>query len=536
MSMTTGVRKKLGLDVMLGKIVCLTPQGREERGKMALYAPGEIDKLEAAYDDLSKLLSVFDKQRYQMVELRNALKHVKDLGGTFARIRGGHILSVTELFEIKTLAGVIDQIDGVLETLRVTLDEKYRVRTLDEVMALLDPEDQRLPNFHIYDAYSERLRETRKRMRDLDAAHKRLRKALILEVQNHLDVTLRPNGSLTVSKSNTAMIEKLEKEPLLTYAQETFMNLTFVIKPTEEMVALEEKLQEIKATEEAEEEKVRERLTTTLAGMIDDLVEMTGRIGRLDLLLAKAALAAGFHLTRPTLAGEPTIEITGGRHPVVEEALRRQEKSFVPIDVRLSAGCAVITGANMGGKSVSLKLIGLCAAMAQMGLFVPAERFRFSPFAFYHLSMGDEQDVMRGLSSFGAEIEELRGFMPRIQERGLLLIDELARGTNPFEGQAMTKAIVERLTTAPTISVLTTHFDGVLAPKTRHLQVRGLKAIESDAVEAAELESYMDYRLVEVTSDREVPKDALKIARLMGFPQDVLERAEEMMNDKRGGF
>jgi len=226
------------------------------------------------------------------------------------------------------------------------------------------------------------------------------------------------------------------------------------------------------------------------------------------------------------------LVLKNGRHPLVEAGLRKKGKAFTPVSVSLNQGVALITGANMGGKTVSLKMIGLLAAMAQYGFLVPADHMELSMNAFIYISAGDEQSIDLGLSTFGAEIRSIKEALLKSEEQGLVLIDELARGTNPHEGYAISKAIINYLSDKPCITVITTHFDGLAREGIRHLQVKGLRNIDFQSIKDPEaISEYMDYTLIEVESESRVPQDAIKISRLMGVPEEILKNAEEIMQN-----
>lgn len=237
--------------------------------------------------------------------------------------------------------------------------------------------------------------------------------------------------------------------------------------------------------------------------------------------------------------------IVNGRHPAVEERLKRENKSYKPVSVSINEGVTCITGANMGGKTVTLKMIGNLVWLAQMGLFVPAESMTLSLRAFIFVSIGDEQDVDLGLSTFGAEIIKISQAVEVSKHRGLILIDELARGTNPKEGYAISKALINRLKKNNSMTLITTHFDGLAdAEDVTHLQVCGLQNVDfeklkneiSTDVNNASigldlLHEYMDYRLKEIHSPEEVPKDAVRIAHLMGLNSEILDDAKIILSE-----
>ncbi|GFR36543.1 MutS-related protein [Thermobrachium celere] len=233
---------------------------------------------------------------------------------------------------------------------------------------------------------------------------------------------------------------------------------------------------------------------------------------------------------RPVIVEDTEVNILNGRHIKVEHELLKKGLKYTPISINLKKGSTVITGVNMGGKTVSLKLIGLLCMMAQMGFFVPCEELKTCLFDYYFCEAGDMQSLDTGLSTFGAEIVALNEAVKYKDLRGLVLIDEIARGTNPKEGRAILKAILSYFNKTKSIAVVTTHFDGV-DDEARHYEVVGLKINSSlESISLKELNLYMDYSLREVYGKYEVPKDAIKVARLLGFDSDILDLAEKYLD------
>ena len=191
-----------------------------------------------------------------------------------------------------------------------------------------------------------------------------------------------------------------------------------------------------------------------------------------------------------------------------------------------------ITGANMGGKTVSLRMIGQIISAAAYGMFVPCESAKICLFSHIHISVGDDQSIEKGLSTFGAEIVNLKEALENAGERSLILIDELAGGTNPKEGFAITKAVVEYLKNSNSMSILTTHYDNIAQDKDiQNFQVLGLKLPDDltgfSCIE--EISRYMDYTLIEVKDQNFTPKDAISIAKMAGIPQEIIEQATRLI-------
>ncbi|HVI40301.1 MAG TPA: hypothetical protein VM577_06550, partial [Anaerovoracaceae bacterium] len=271
------------------------------------------------------------------------------------------------------------------------------------------------------------------------------------------------------------------------------------------------------------------------------LLKNCDKIGELDFTLSKAIYAKHHHCVKPQLVMEHRIEIEEGRHLVVEEILNQKSKPYCPVGIQLQDGVTCITGANMGGKTVCLKLVGLVAMLTQYGFFVPCSAAKVGLSNYIHILIGDSQSMQRGLSSFGSEMEELKEILDQSKERSLLLIDEIASGTNPVEGLALTKSLVEYLKARPYISLITTHFDRVTVGEgIKNMQVRGLanadfRKLEKELRYANRrerieiIQKYMDYRLYHAENDEEIPKDALNIAKMLGIYDEIIENAKAFL-------
>lgn len=201
----------------------------------------------------------------------------------------------------------------------------------------------------------------------------------------------------------------------------------------------------------------------------------------------------------------------------------------------------------MGGKTISLKLTGMISVLAQYGYFVPCRKAKVGLSNYMQILIGDSQSIERGLSSFGSEMEELKEILDHGTDRSLILIDEIASGTNPAEGLALTKSLVDYLKTRPYISLMTTHFETVTADSdVKNMQVTGLANADFDKLDRELryasrkeriniIQRYMDYRLTHVESSREIPKDALNIAKMLGIDKDIIEKAKEYMRKGEKG-
>jgi Mismatch repair ATPase (MutS family) len=198
----------------------------------------------------------------------------------------------------------------------------------------------------------------------------------------------------------------------------------------------------------------------------------------------------------------------------------------------------VITGANMGGKSVALKTIALNILLVHCGFFPFAGRASVPLFDGMHIISEDLESIDRGLSSFGGEIVRFNQVAQNMSEGfAFILLDEFARGTNPDEGAAIVQAVTSWLDTKNAVTVLATHYDNVAQLGSAHYQVIGLKDLDVEALRNEIANSHgdvgveliarhMNYGLYRVEEKQDCPRDALNICRLLGMREDILAMVE----------
>lgn len=418
-----------------------------------------------------------------------------------------------------------------------------KISPMGKLEKLLDPEATGISTFYIYDSYSEQLKGIRKDKREVERKIKREKKYLKKKIQDELNLKLRPDGTVTLLKGDKELIRKVEESSTLIYTSETYMHIKYSLKPTDKITLLERRHLILKDQEEKEEREIKLRLSEEIGKNSKELFKNMASIGKIDFILGKALFSIEIDGIKPKIIKDHSLTIIEGRHPKVEESLNSKELYFTPISLELKEGVTCITGANMGGKTVSLKLVGLLTAMAQYGLMVPAKEMTLGLNLFIKSSIGDLQSTAKGLSTFGGEIKLIQEAIEKSTCKGLILIDELARGTNPEEGYAISKAIVEYLKDKDSITLLTTHYDNIGNTEgVEHLQVIGLSNMDfKELVAKIEIEErdkigiinkYMDYRLKKVENNDQPPKEALNIARIMGLEKKIINLAERNMGDQ----
>jgi DNA mismatch repair ATPase MutS len=266
------------------------------------------------------------------------------------------------------------------------------------------------------------------------------------------------------------------------------------------------------------ENQIREHLSKEIKMRFGQLEESIFNLTKIDILVAKAEQALRLGLTIPVVSKDK-ISYKSLFNPEVEELLAKEGKSYQKTDIEISSTKPLlITGSNMGGKSLTLKTLALCQFLFQAGFAIPAQECEISPVKEIMLSTGDEEDYRKGISSFAAEIKRIDSIIKRVRdgEKILVLIDEPARTTNPYEGAALASSLLEILFLSKGFSVMTSHYT-ILDDKCDRLRVKGF------------YDGKMDYTLIRDTGTK-TPAEALKIAESLDADKEWIELARMTMN------
>jgi DNA mismatch repair protein MutS len=261
------------------------------------------------------------------------------------------------------------------------------------------------------------------------------------------------------------------------------------------------------------------------------LLSTARSIAQLDVASALAETAALKRYVRPELTDENALHISGGRHPVVENAL--SETRFVPNDVTFDddARVLIITGPNMSGKSTYLRQVALIVLMAQIGSFVPAERARIGLVDRIFTRIGAQDDIATGQSTFMVEMVETANILHHASARSLIVLDEIGRGTSTYDGLSIAWAVVEYIHNHPRLRAKTlfaTHYHELIQLADHLPHVRNYNvavAEEGDRV-------VFLHHIVPGGADRSY---GIHVAQLAGLPKPVIRRAEELLEELEQG-
>ena len=530
-------RHAVGFVHVWDEIVPHTPYGAKQKKEFKPYMPGEEGALSEHFADMNALLEKICRNRSLTDSILTELCELKEIGASVAA-SDEQVLSIPELFNIKGFLVHSRRLRTSLSEALGSVPARYSLHDTEDLLKEMDPSGEFLDTFFVYDSFSEKLADYRKENRRIEAAIRKEKKAIRDKLQLEYGFFMTPKFELSVPRSDTALLQLARSLPELKRTSEDYMNILFELRETDATFALSAEQKDLAARIEEEEFEVCRILSKEIAKRKGVLQENCAAIGRFDFDFAKCLYAAAHECVMPQILGDHRILIEDGRNLQVEDALKAQQRSYMPVSIELCDGVTAITGANMGGKTINLKMVAQCVLMAQYAMFVPAKRMETGLCSYIHVLIGDSQNVQRGLSSFGSEMEELKEMLDNAQPRSLLMIDEIASGTNPAEGFALTKSFITYLAKQPSISVITTHFDHAAAGAgVRSLQVKGLSGVDFDKL-SRELSvanrrqrieilgKYMDYRLQGVENTSSVPRDALNIAKILGIYEEIIDEAQ----------
>ena len=290
----------------------------------------------------------------------------------------------------------------------------------------------------------------------------------------------------------------------------------------------EDRMGELIAEQNEIQQQVIAGLCNRLQPLAPALMSALEEMAYIDFTMARAALSREWHLQCPSQGDEMCLN--GLYNPRLKLHNESVGLRYQSVDIELHPGVTLVTGANMAGKTVLLKSIGLAQLMYQFGFPVPAANCCLEPVDDVVFCIGDEQNEMNGLSSYAAEITRISDVMKRSENEHLLvLIDEPARTTNPIEGKALVQAIATIMHQRDSITMITTHYSQ-LGVDCRRLRVKGfVEELADMPLTAQTINRFIDYSLVADTSD-EVPQEALRIAELLDCHPELISQAKHFLS------
>lgn len=450
---------------------------------------------------------------------------VKDVRGSLKRLEVGSTLGIGELLAIRSLLENASHAKAYSR--RET--ENEHTDSLDNMFELIEPlsplatEIGRciLSEDEISDDASTGLRQVRRSMKlTNDKIHTQLSSFVSGNSRTYLQdavVTMR-NGRYCIP----VKAEYKSQVPGMIHDQSSTGSTIFVEPMT--IVRLNNEMRELEIQEQKEIEMILSNLSQLAAENLDAIFDDVKLLSELDFIFARAQLAKSQNATEPRFNRDRIIDIKKARHPLIDK------HKVVPIDIRIGEtfDLLIVTGPNTGGKTVSLKTVGLLTLMGQSGLHIPAfDNSRLSVFREVYADIGDEQSIEQSLSTFSSHMTNVVRFMETADSDSLVLFDELGAGTDPTEGAALAIAILSTL-----------HDRGIRAMATTHYSELKVYALSTPGVENASCEFDVEtlrptYRLLIGVPGK---SNAFAISQKLGLPLSIIERAKEQISQEDETF
>ena len=450
---------------------------------------------------------------------------VKDVRGSLKRLEVGSTLGIGELLAIRSLLENASRAKAYSR--RETEDE--HTDSLDNMFELIEPlsplatEIGRciLSEDEISDDASTGLRQVRRSMKlTNDKIHTQLSSFVSGNSRTYLQdavVTMR-NGRYCIP----VKAEYKSQVPGMIHDQSSTGSTIFVEPMT--IVRLNNEMRELEIQEQKEIEMILSNLSQLAAENLDAIFDDVKLLSELDFIFARAQLAKSQNATEPRFNRDRIIDIKKARHPLIDK------HKVVTIDIRIGEtfDLLIVTGPNTGGKTVSLKTVGLLTLMGQSGLHIPAfDNSRLSVFREVYADIGDEQSIEQSLSTFSSHMTNVVRFMETADSDSLVLFDELGAGTDPTEGAALAIAILSTL-----------HERGIRAMATTHYSELKVYALSTPGVENASCEFDVEtlrptYRLLIGVPGK---SNAFAISQKLGLPLSIIERAKEQISQEDETF
>ncbi|WP_159470659.1 endonuclease MutS2 [Dyadobacter sp. 3J3] len=521
------IEQKLGFDKLreLLKEACISPLGRSFVEKIRFSDNfGMVEKLVSQTAEMKRVLEIgedFPSQNY--IDATPYLKR--------ASIEG-MLLTLEEFSDLK----------ASLQTIRLCL--RFFANQEPESFPLLSEYAKTVRVDKAITDSIDKIIDDRGQIRDTASPElSRIRKKLISEqagIRKKLDTMLRSAKSsgwisedVSLTVRNGRMVIPLaaeHKRKLKGFIHdESSTGQTVFIEPTDVFESNNE-IRELEYEERREINRILMHLTDQLRPFVPDLQKAYSFLGLMDFLRAKAKIAIQMNATNPTFVNKQFIDWKDARHPLLHLSFEKQGKKVVPLNIELQdkQRILIVSGPNAGGKSVSLKTVGLIQYMHQCGLLVPmADGSSMGFFQNIFIDIGDEQSLENDLSTYSSHLTNMRHFLTLANKRTLFLIDEFGTGTEPGLGGAIAEAILEDLTKSGAYGVINTHYTNlkVLADKTEGL-VNGAMRFDGEHLEP----------IYQLEIGRPGSSFAFEIASKIGLPNTVINRAKEKLGTQQVNF
>ncbi|MDQ0418327.1 DNA mismatch repair ATPase MutS [Croceifilum oryzae] len=530
----------LRISEYLKRVAPYTPLGKKWKGRLKPYTLSRVEEWELDLQDQQEIMELFSESR--ATYFLTCCELVDDIDFTLQEVLQDRSTTLT-WFHIKRFLVTWFRWDEFVSSessprfMRMNPEEQ---RKLHFLLLLLQKSGHFTTTFEVSQLGDSKWIEMNRQKNQLTKAIQQLRKERQKQISERLQRNPNFQGEWVISRHQESA-KVFAVDPDIKLVRETIYEQIYELVPDKQEHVWQEQLLSFQEKLSIHEQLLFRQINRLFRDHIPFLQSLVQRWTRLDLLWAKCRAAQSWNGVRPVYL-ENQVRMIKGTLPLEQGAWMQKGYEMTPVTLEMKPGCTLLIGPNMGGKTTALRAVGLCTVLAQYGLYVPAEEFCFPLFPWVRTWIGDHQNAEQGLSSFGAEMNRLAQWIDRDPEnQGLILLDEIGRGTNPIEGSAISCAITRYLHESQAWAVHVTHFPEALQIEgIRGYRVRGLSTIpkwDSDYPNQAEdwirlLYQAMDYHLDPIAEQDVVATQAISIAEICGLPEKVIEQARTAVKQR----
>ncbi len=475
--------RDIGLEYYLSSVNTTTPFGEKRKRNLYWYDESKKNELIEEWTNIDYFKEKLLNEREKLDSILNLFCLYRDITPSLKYDAKTHTFDEVVLFEIKQFAILTKKL--IYHYREICHDfHSLEFCDLDKLIALLDPEKEGLETFYIYNAYSKKL------------AHLRDQK---YQLEKKLKNTSDNNLKTELLRERRSLVDDIDEE----------------------------------------EFKLRKELTAKVLNYKDDLLKNSENIAKLDHWLAKAKAHIEFQAIKPIFSTEKKLKFIKMENPYFKKLIIENGGKYQAVDLAIGLGTTLLSGANMGGKTVTLKTLYLNTLLVHLGYYPIAESAEISLLSFISFIGYESQDVKRGLSSFASEFYKIKDVMAQAKkEHGLIIMDEPACGTNPTEGTAIVRGLARKFNQGENFFIMSSHFDDVVEKGMTHYQIKGISQLADEKLKILSLEdgnyveriqSLMDYSIILVDQEKKIPAEAVKIIELLGLDEQFIDDVKRLL-------
>ncbi|WP_372793583.1 hypothetical protein [Lutibacter sp.] len=511
----------------------LTPYGLQNKNKYHVFTDTKL--LSSIHISIGKIVTFINEKPIIYVKIENHFKKISLLNSLERKL-----FDSADIFLVKKL---LVNYKNIVNLLNDIIKEDLQINfSSNELLSFLSLDGANNESFYLNASYSKDLEGNRKKLAEINQNLVEIKNERFSEILKEHNLDFRFRDFIVVEESQTINLNSN-----LVY-KEVYDKNSLLIKPIlpKGYFELHEKKEVLLTEEQLFEQDVLEKISSKILAEKETLKEYLQKLEMLDTLFAKARLAISYKMNPPVLGNiKEAIEVKNGYYLPLANKCAKLGEIYTPLNTEFKNKTCVITGSNMGGKTMLLKTIGFMQVLTQMGFWVPAEKFKTSVFEKIHYIGEDLSEKVEGLSSFGFEIHNLTEAIKDFDKNTLLLIDEFAKTTNSIEAKAIIAAMLKSFSQKVTLSsFVSTHF--MELPEFENVSFYKMKGLDYSEYEKYYnkekqyslrerirlINTFMRYEIIK-TDNNDSTYDAIKIADILGLNEEIITYTKEYL---RGNY